>query len=262
MSRTERLFDLMQLLRRHRRPLSGAVIAEQLDISPRTLYRDIATLQAQGAAIDGAPGLGYVLRPGFVLPPLMFTPEEIEALALGSSWVAARGDCQLGAAARDALAKIAAVLPDALRHELDTSALLVGPGQRIEARAAENPAGCAAANPQGSEAARTPANAIGDEIDDAGLATIRAAIRLERKLVITYRDASGNPSARTIWPVALGFFDRFRVSVAWCELRTSIRHFRSDRIGTIEASQTRYPRRREALIEAWRKQEGIAADKN
>ncbi|HNB45871.1 MAG TPA: HTH domain-containing protein, partial [Burkholderiaceae bacterium] len=111
MSRAERLLSLLELLRRHRRPVSGAALAESLGISLRTLYRDIASLQAQGAAIDGAPGFGYVLQPGFMLPPLMFTPDEVEALVLGSRWVAERADPRLGGAARQALAKVAAVLP-------------------------------------------------------------------------------------------------------------------------------------------------------
>jgi predicted DNA-binding transcriptional regulator YafY len=95
MSRSERLLDLLQLLRRYRQPLSGAVIAADMGISLRTLYRDIATLQSQGASIDGAPGLGYVLKPGFTLPPLMFSADEVEALALGSRWVVQRGDSRL-----------------------------------------------------------------------------------------------------------------------------------------------------------------------
>ena len=127
MTRAARLLDLLQRLRSHRHPVSGAELAAGLGISLRTLYRDIATLQAQGARIDGAPGLGYLLREGFLLPPLMFTVEELEALSLGTRWVAERGDPRLGAAARDALARIAAVLPAPLRHELDSSALLVGP---------------------------------------------------------------------------------------------------------------------------------------
>ncbi len=227
MSRTQRLFDLMQLLRRHRQPVSGAAIAGQLGISLRTLYRDIATLQTQGAGIDGAPGLGYVLRPGFMLPPLMFTADEIEALVLGSRWVADRGDAPLAAAARDALAKIAAVLPDSLRHELDSAALIVGPGEPIAA-------------------------------GDTQLAAIRLAIRRECKLVIGYRDAAGDATARTIWPFAIGFFDRARVVVAWCELRQSIRHFRTDRIGELTASDNRYPRRRQALLKQWRGENKIA----
>ncbi|MDE1950865.1 MAG: YafY family transcriptional regulator, partial [Burkholderiales bacterium] len=211
MSRSARLLDLLQLLRRHRRPLAGSAIAAELGISLRTLYRDIATLQAQGAAIDGAPGLGYVLEPGFTLPPLMFSLDELEALALGSRWVMDRGDRRLGEAARDALAKLAAVLPAELRRELDTSPLLVGPGEPI--------------------AAGGPASA-----GDAELAAIRLAIRSEHKLEVRYRDADGRDSRRLIWPFALGFFDRARVVVAWCELRQSIRHFRTDHIAELAAT--------------------------
>jgi predicted DNA-binding transcriptional regulator YafY len=226
LSRSERLLDLIQLLRRHRYPVSGSVIASELGIGLRTLYRDIATLQAQGARIDGAPGLGYLLRPGFMLPPLMFSADEIEALVLGSRWVADRGDSRLGAAARDALAKIAAVLPEALRHELDSSALIVGPGEPVAA-------------------------------GDAQVATIRQAIRLEHKLEISYLDAQGKPSLRTVWPFALGFFDRVRVVVAWCELRQSVRHFRTDRISALTLSEHRFPRRRQALLKEWRERKGV-----
>lgn len=226
MSRSERLLDLLQLLRRYRQPLSGAVIAADMGISLRTLYRDIATLQSQGASIDGAPGLGYVLKPGFTLPPLMFSADEVEALALGSRWVVQRGDSRLAAAARDALAKIAAVLPAGLRHELDTSALIVAPGEPIAA-------------------------------GDAEVAAIREAIRREHKLDIRYRDGAGLDSSRAIWPFALGFFDRARVVVAWCELRESIRHFRTDRIIDMASRGERYPRRRQALLKDWREKEGV-----
>lgn len=227
-SRAERLLDLIQILRRHRRPVSGRVLAEELGISLRTLYRDIGALQAQGARIDGEPGIGYILRPGFILPPLMFSEEEIEALVLGSRWVAERGDGRLGAAARNALAKIAAVLPADLRDDLDASTLLVGPGEPISA-------------------------------GDLDLATIRQAIRTERKLAITYRDGASAESLRTIWPFALGFFDRARVVVAWCELRQAIRHFRTDRILAMTPTDSRYPRRRQALLKEWREAEGIRA---
>ena len=127
MSRAERLLELMQVLRRHRRPVSGAALAREMCVSIRTLYRDIASLQAQGAHIDGEPGMGYVLKPGFMLPPLMFSEEEIEALVLGSRWVADRGDAELAEAARNVLAKIGAVLPADLRNELEGSTLLIGP---------------------------------------------------------------------------------------------------------------------------------------
>src|SRR6188768_1153433 len=106
MSRTERLFDLIQILRRHRYPVSGITLAQELGISLRTLYRDISSLQAQGAEIKGEPGMGYILQPGFMLPPLMFSEEEIEALVLGSRWVHQRADRALADAAANVLAKI------------------------------------------------------------------------------------------------------------------------------------------------------------
>ncbi|MCR5866512.1 MAG: helix-turn-helix transcriptional regulator [Aquincola tertiaricarbonis] len=228
MSRAARLLDLVQLLRRHRHPVSGAAIAAELGISLRTLYRDIGTLQAQGAAIDGAPGLGYVLREGFVLPPLMFSAEELEALVLGMRWVVQRADSRLADAARDALAKINAVLPPALQAEMQASTLLVA---RLP------PAGDAAATDH------TP--------------TVRHAIRQQHKLCIGYRDGSGRSTQRTVWPFALGYFDRAQVVVAWCELRGDIRHFRCDRIASVAPLAERYPRRREALLQAWREREGI-----
>ncbi|WP_421916290.1 helix-turn-helix transcriptional regulator [Mesorhizobium sp.] len=220
MSRSERLLDLIQALRRHRRPVSGQVLADELGISIRTLYRDIATLQGQGAPIEGEAGLGYVLRPGFMLPPLMFTDEEIEAIVLGSRWVAKQPDARLSAAAANALAKIAAVLPDDPREDLDATALLVGP-----------PAGL---------------------VEGIDLGVVRQAIRDERKLAFLYRDAGGAASQRTVWPFAVGFFDKVRVVVAWCEMRQDFRHFRADRISALNATDTRYPRRRQALLKEWR----------
>jgi predicted DNA-binding transcriptional regulator YafY len=226
MSRSERLFSLLQALRRYRRPVSGKALAAELGISMRTLYRDIATLQAQGADIEGEPGLGYVLRPGFILPPLMFSEDEIEALVLGSRWVADRGDDLLGSAARNAIAKIAAVLPAGLRENLEAANLLAAPGQRIAAGIVD-------------------------------LAVVRKAIRTERKVSIRYRDGRGTASQRMIWPFALGFFDRVHVVVAWCELRQDFRHFRTDRIASLSVAETRYPRRRQALLKEWRLAEDI-----
>ena len=227
MSRAQRLLDLIQLLRNHRFPVRGAYLAETLGISLRTLYRDIATLQKHGASIEGEPGLGYVLRPGFVLPPLMFTVEEIEALALGSRWVAKRGDARLSTAAHTALEKISGVLPENLRHTLDTTALLVGPSTSVLSNIVE-------------------------------LSVIRQAIRTEHKVEIVYRDANGTQSTRTIWPFALGFFDHARVLVAWCELRQGFRHFRTDRIASFSIRDQRYPQRRQTLLKTWRHLEGIA----
>jgi len=136
-------------------------------------------------------------------------------------------DAALSGAARSALAKISAVLPADLKTDLDTSGLLIGPGKAI---------------------------ATGD----AELPVIRAAIRNERMLRIGYLDGSGRSSRRTIWPFALGFFDRVRIVVAWCELREGFRHFRTDRISKVQALDKRYPRRRQALLKEWRASEGIA----
>ncbi|GIU65947.1 helix-turn-helix transcriptional regulator [Candidatus Phycosocius spiralis] len=226
MSRSERLFDLLHVLRSHRRPISGKKLADEIGVSIRTLYRDIASLQALGAAIEGEAGVGYVLKPGFLLPPLMFTPEEIEALVLGSRWVAGRTDDPLRDAARSALARIAAVLPANLRDELDTSALLIGPGVEV------------------------PTDGVDPEL-------LRRAIRTERKLALVYRDGSGAASERIIWPFALAFFDNVRVLLGWCELRQGFRHFRSDRIVSATPIETRYPKHRQALLKEWREAEGI-----
>lgn len=228
MSRSQRLLQLMQILRRHRYPITGAALASELGISLRSLYRDIATLQEQGAKIEGEAGLGYVLQPGFNLPPLMFSEEEIEAIVLGSRWVAEHGDTYLAAAARDALAKIAAVLPGDLRHDLDTTALLIAPGQETSK-------------------------------NDEHLRLIRRAIRTEHKLDIQYLDQHGNTSQRVIWPCALGFFDRVRVIVAWCELRQEFRHFRTDRIAQLYVMEQNLPRRRQALLKEWKILEGVKA---
>jgi predicted DNA-binding transcriptional regulator YafY len=229
-SRARRLLDLVQILRAHRFAVTGARLADELGISLRTLYRDIAVLQAQGACIDGAPGVGYVLRPGFVLPPLMFTLEEVEALVLGSRWVADRGDTRLSAGAASALVKISAVLPPELRGLPETSALLVGPTPEAEGEGAD-------------------------------VSEIRRAIRAECKATIAYRAAADTESTRTIWPFALGYFDRVRVLVAWCELRQGFRHFRTDRISCWTTVADRYPRRRQALIEEWRAIEGMGKPK-
>ncbi|MDI3285781.1 YafY family protein [Polyangium sp. 15x6] len=227
MSRAARLLDLLELLRRHRAPITGPALAEELGISIRTLYRDIATLQAQGADIQGEPGLGYVLRPGFTLPPLMFSADELEALVLGSRWVAVRGDARLAAAAGNAVAKLRAVLPDDLRASVDTATLTV-PMLRGEPVAVD-------------------------------ASVIRAAIRKEHRLVIMYQDQNGEGTTRTIWPLLIGFFDKVQVLAAWCELRQDYRAFRVDRIQSVEPKDERYPRRRAVLVQEWRARQATLA---
>jgi predicted DNA-binding transcriptional regulator YafY len=226
MSRAERLLEVLQILRGYRRPVSGVTLASKIGVSLRTLYRDIASLRAQGAAIDGEAGVGYMLRPGFMLPPLMFPAEEIEALVLGSRWVADHGDDRLSAAARSALARISTVLPPERKGDIEASAMLVGPRAPIA-------------------------------VDRVDLAVVRDAIRNQRKLLIAYRDGGDIATDRIIWPFALAFFETRRILVGWCELRGDVRHFRTDRITTADPEERRYPTPRAELIRRWRESRGI-----
>ena len=228
MSRADRLLRLVQLLRRHRRPVSAAALAEELAVSVRSVYRDIDTLRAQGAVVEGAAGLGYVLRPGFLLPPLMFTEEELEAVVLGLRLTAEHGDEALGRAAVEVVAKLRAVLPRDLDALVAGTALLAGPSRQ-----------------------RVP-----DRID---LAEVRRCIREQRKARIAYEDRGGAQSERLVWPIALGFFERARVAVAWCEERADFRSFRTDRIARWTTSTARFERPRAALLAEWRARERIPA---
>ncbi|RKP47003.1 helix-turn-helix transcriptional regulator [Trinickia fusca] len=228
MSRSERLLHLLQVLRRYRRPVRGQALAEELGVSIRTLYRDIASLQAQGAMIEGEPGVGYAMKPGFMLPPMMFRSEELDALVLGMRWVADRCDKTLSSGALSALAKIAAVLPTELRRELEESSLLVG------------------------APLKRPAHKVSPDL-------LRAAVREEHKLNITYADASGIQSQRVVWPFALVYFDQARVLMCWCELRADFRNFRSDRIVSVEQLKERYPQRRSTLLREWRRLNHVAS---
>ena len=221
MTRAERLLALLQSLRARRRPVDGATLAAETGVSLRTVYRDIDALRAQGARIDGEAGVGYVLRPGFLLPPLMLSPDAAAALALGARCVAARGDAALAEAAEAARAKISAVLPEAAAREVEDSALMIGP--RF-----------------------APPYAVDAQI-------LRGAIRAGRALRIAYADAEGRETVRDIWPVTLAFFDAVEVVAAWCALRGGFRNFRADRIRSAE-TLGRYPRRRADLEREWRAQ--------
>jgi predicted DNA-binding transcriptional regulator YafY len=229
LAKAERLLCLLQTLRRHRYPVLGKDLAEELGISLRTLYRDVAALVAQGAHIDGSPGVGYLLRPGFLLPPLMLTQEEVEALVLGARWVKQRGDPVLQEAATDLLAKMEAVLPSELRQEMASSGLLIGPAAEY-----------------------TP-------MPDRDLALIRKAIRSESKLSMCYIDSGDEETRRIVWPFALGFFDHALILAAWCELRQDYRHFRIDRIRAFTVTAERYPRSRRAMLQEWQANRGIPA---
>jgi predicted DNA-binding transcriptional regulator YafY len=224
MRRADRLFRIIQVLRRRRRPATAAEIAEELEASPRTIYRDIAQLMADRVPIRGEAGIGYVLEGGFDMPPLMLTADEIEAAMLGAQWVMGRGDADLARAASDLVAKIGAVIPEHLRPIL------------------MEPAGSA---PPGAP------DAVRDVID---MARVRTAIRAQGKIRLTYRDEQGTETARVIWPIAVSYWERVRLIVAWCELRKAFRHFRTDRIASYEFLETRYTAPRARLRAQWLKE--------
>ena len=222
MARTSRLLSLLQILRGKRRPVTAASLAEELAVSERTLYRDIAELVAQGAPIQGEAGIGYILRPGLFLPPLMLSEDETEAIVLGLRYVEQRGDDTLGKAAREALAKIEAVLPPAAQEIARNPVALPGPSHK-----------------------GFPDNRVAIEV-------FRSAIRAQAKLRIDYGDLNGQATTRVIWPIAIGFMNEARMLAAWCELREDFRHFRTDRIAAASEIGERYPGRRSQLVKSWR----------
>jgi predicted DNA-binding transcriptional regulator YafY len=230
MSRTTRLFKLMDALRGHRRPVTAARLADDLEVSVRTVYRDIQTLIDLGAPLEGEAGLGYLLRAGFFLPPLMFGEEELEALVLGARWVQGQGDATLAQAAASALAKIATASPKDLRDKMADTGLWA---------------------PRFPTPAEHP----------TGLRTIREAMRLEHKLSVTYVDESGATTERVVWPIALAFLEGKRLLVAWCELRKGFRHFRPDRIAALNCTGQPYPTRRAALAKTWRREHNVPEDR-
>src|ERR1700722_10719723 len=226
MSRTTRLFKLMDALRSHQRHVTAARLADDLSVSVRTLYRDIQTLIDLGAPLDGEAGVGYLLRPGFFLPPLMFGEEELEALVLGARWVQGQGDTALAQAAASARGKIATASPKDLRDKMADTGLWA---------------------PRFPTPAEHP----------TGLRTIREGLRREHKLSVTYVDESGATTERVLWPIALAFFQGKRLLVAWCELRNGFRHFRPDRIAALNCTGQPFPTRRAALAKTWRREHNV-----
>jgi predicted DNA-binding transcriptional regulator YafY len=223
MRRADRLFQIIQILRRSaRRPITADAIGRELETSRRTVYRDIADLIGQRVPIRGEAGTGYVLDSGYDLPPLMLTQDEIEAAVLGAQWVAGRGDSVLARAADDLIAKIAATVPERLR-------------------------------PYVLEPASRAPPALDVAIDGLDLAKARAHIRAGRKIALIYRDERARRSRRTVWPVAIGYFQTVRLLVAWCEMRRDFRMFRTDRIEAAEFLDERYPERAAALRAKWRR---------
>lgn len=199
MRRADRLFRIVQLLRRRRTVVTAKQIAGKLEISERTVYRDIRDLIAAGTPIDGEAGVGYRLQPGYDLPPLMFDRDEIQALVLGARIVAQFGDPALARASESILSKVAGVLPKELEPLLADTRLFV-PNTRSRARSA------------------------------AGLAVAREALVAQRRIRLQYANEQGEETERTVRPLGVFFWGKTWTLAAWCELRTGFRNFRLDRI--------------------------------
>ena len=221
MSRSDRMFEIIQLLRRAAKPVTAQALAETLEVVPRTVYRDIAALQAMRVPIEGEAGIGYVMRRGFDLPPLMFTAEEVEAIVVGLSLLRRTGDVGLQAAARRVTAKIAEVLPEEDALNLDDPPLYV------------------------SRAGPLPPERV-------DLRLIRRAIREEAKLWIAYEDAEARRTERTVKPLAILYYIEVVVLTGWCELRQGFRHFRADRIADCRITGDRFAGKGDELRRLWR----------
>ncbi len=220
MRRAERLFQIIQILRRSTRPVTGAALAAELEVSTRTVYRDIADLMAQLVPITGEAGFGYLLAADYDMPPLMLTQVELEAIVLGAQWVAGRADPLLSPAASDVLAKVATVVPAHLRP------FVMAPSTGVPPRL--------------------------DPMEErVGAATLRDAIRSRSKLRLLYRSDDGEQTERTVWPVVLGYSDTHRVLIAWCELREGFRHFRTDRMMKAETLDQSIPEPKGNLHRRW-----------
>ncbi len=220
MRRSDRLFEIIQILRSTKVALTAAALAERLEVTPRTIYRDIAALQARRVPIEGAAGIGYVLRRGFDLPPLMFTTVEIEAIVVGARLVGRLRDPGLQEAAESVLGKIGVVLPDALRAQLAAAPLFVSEGGALAAVGADP-------------------------------AALRAAIRDSRKIHIGYVDEHGRRTRRTIRPIAMAYYVTVTIVAAWCELRSDYRHFRVDRIETSRLLDEHFSTEHGRLMSEW-----------
>ena len=230
MRSADRLFQIIQILRRTARPITAAAIAAEIEVSRRTVYRDIADLIGQRVPIQGEAGLGYVLADDYEMPPLALRPEEAQALALGAQWVARHPDQALARLAQDALSKIRFALPEGSRFVLEQPTLGIRPIDTA---------------PQ-SRPDTTP---------------VRDALRRERVLAFTYRSLEGAVSQRTVWPILLGYDDTHCLLIAWCEQRDGIRHFRSERMSEIRVLERKPPWRRPELLRTWQEmRQGITSD--
>ena len=218
MRRADRLFQIVQLLR-GRRVVTAAELAEELEVSPRTIYRDVRDLIASGVPIEGEAGIGYLMPRGFDLPPLMFDEHEIEALVLGARMVEAWGDPSLAKRARSVLSKVENVLPERLKPRLAEVALFAPTGIPPEHAAKLEP--------------------------------LRRGVNERRKVRFEYVDASGRSTLRTVRPVCMTFWGKTWLATAWCELRVDFRSFRPDRMGAVELLDATFEDEEDKNLEAF-----------
>ena len=224
MRRADRLFELIHLLRRARKAMTAAELARALDVAPRTVYRDVAVLVAMRVPIDGAAGVGYIMRPGYDLPPLMFDREEVEAVTVGLRLLNRTGDRDLQEAGGRVAAKIAGVLPGLRADELDDGRFVVS----------------------------------GFGTPTAGnMGLLRSAVRDSLRLALVYRDEQERVTERTCLPVAVIYYIEVTVLAAWCELRDDFRHFRADRIVACRETGDSHPELARRLRRDWHAQQGM-----
>lgn len=221
MRRADRLLLIIQVLRRRKAPTTARMLADELEVAPRTIYRDIATLQSVRVPIEGEAGVGYILRGGYDLPPLMFSADEIEAVVLGMQMVSARGDPDLARSASNVLAKIETVVPGDVFDQMWKGALLVPHPVQTEMPFAMH------------------------------LPMIRLAVRQSHKLRIVYTSLENHETARTIWPLGLYIFSHVTLVCAWCELREGFRAFRAERITCCETLADRFNPKNGAMMNAF-----------
>lgn len=223
MTRTERLLELLQILRMQRYPITASNLSERLGISVRSLYRDIKTLQHQGVCIEGSAGIGYIVKSDFHLPPLNLSHEEINAITLGLNWVSHNTDCNFKNTARNALAKIHAVIPSEFKNLIESQSYIIGPSDNNE----------------------------------IFFEDIRNAIKKRKKIKIKYCDKKNSYSSRVIWPIGLVYMESCWLLVAWCEMRSDFRHFRTDKIEEMIQLDSIYSESRTVLLKKWRVKEEI-----
>lgn len=220
MRKSDRLFQIIQILRRSSRPVTSAQLAEELEVARRTVYRDIAHLIAQRVPIEGEAGFGYVLDPRYDMPPLMLTAEEIEAVVLGLQMVARFNDAAIRNAASDVMTKITSVVPQTLLPYIAEPAVGTKPADTKEEEALDT-------------------------------RPLRRAIREGQKLHLDYCAASGDVSSRIVWPVLLGYADEHNLLIAWCQSKRAFRHFRTDRILKAEVLRETIGMSRSKLRQQW-----------